>query len=488
MAAEKKTEGQELQKKLTFEIKNSWETADEAELAEVEKFSGKYKTFLNEGKTEREITENTIAALCKAGFVDIKEALKRGKALSPGAKVYESIRGKSLYFAVLGKKPLTEGLAVVGAHLDSPRIDIKTNPLYEDSELAFFDTHYYGGIKHYQWPTVPLALHGVIFDKAGNRQTIRIGEDDDDPIFCITDLLPHLGRAQMSKKMEDFISGEELDILIGSRPYKDEKATNKVKLNLLKILNDKYGVTEADFASAEIEAVPAQKARDLGLDRSMIGGYGHDDKSCAFASIEAVLKLADSGLDRTIVCVLTDKEEIGSMGNTGSDGNNFETFAAYLLSLSDTSNSGKSGQQNADVALRLALSNTKMLSSDVNAAFDPTYADVYDKKTCSFLGHGIAISKYTGRGGKYGGSDANAEYLSSVLSIFDKSDVRWQYGNLGKVDKGGGGTIALHFARLGLDVLDCGMPVLSMHAPFEVISKIDLYTSYKAYLAFLQKI
>jgi aspartyl aminopeptidase len=389
-------------------------------------------------------------------------------------------------FAVVGKRPLVDGIAIVGAHIDSPRIDLKTNPLYEDGDLAFFDTHYYGGIKKWHWPTLPLALHGVIFNKSGEKKTICVGEDDGDPVFVITDLLPHLSHTLDDKKMSDYITGEELDILAGSQPYKDDKAENKVKLNLLRILNEKYGITEADFASAEIEAVPAQKARDIGFDRSMIGAYGHDDRSCAFASIEALLNAAESGIapERTIACVLTDKEEIGSTGNTGAQSRNFEDFVSYLVAKT----SAAGGGCDTAVDTRRALNNSAMLSSDVNAAFDPNFASVYDKKCSSHLGKGLGITKYTGSGGKRGGSDANSEFTRRVLDILDKNGVRWQFGELGKVDKGGGGTIALHFARLGVEVLDCGLAVLSMHSPFEVISKIDLWTTYRGYVAFLKEI
>lgn len=480
--AEEKTEGQMLGEKLGFKIKNAWETASNADLEAVEAFAGRYKFFLNTGKTERELTAQTIERLRKAGFIDIQDALASNDKLVPGTKVYQNIHGKALNFAVLGKKPLSEGAAIVGAHLDSPRIDLKTNPIYEDTDFVLFDTHYYGGIKKWQWPTVPLALHGVIFGKDGEKQTICVGEDEEDPVFVITDLLPHLSQDFDNKKISEYITGEELDILAGSAPFKDEKATDKVKLNLLRILNEKYGITEAGFASAEIEAVPAQRARDVGFDRSMIGAYGHDDKCCAFASIEAVLTIAgiNAAPEKTVVCVLTDKEEIGSMGNTGAEARSFEDFMAYLIA--------KTTDPYHDLALRRALGNSAMLSSDANAAFDPNFASVFDKKTCSYLGKGIAISKYTGSRGKYGGSDANAEFLHKTLAIFDQNGVQWQYGNLGKVDKGGGGTIALHFARLGIEVLDCGIPVLSMHSPFEVISKIDLWITYKASLAFLQNI
>ena len=478
--AEEKTKGQKLGEEFCLKLKNAWETADEAERRDIECFAVKYKAFLDAGKTEREICTLLIDRLKHAGFIDIEEAAAAGKNLPAGAKVYQNIHDKAINCAVIGTRPVTDGFTILGAHIDSPRIDLKTNPLYEDAEFALFDTHYYGGIKKYQWLAIPLALHGVIFDKDGNKQTLCIGEDEAEPVFTITDLLPHLSHEQDGKKMSEFITGEELDILAGSAPYTDEKAKDKVKLNVLSILHEKYGITERDFAGAEIEAVPAQKARDLGFDRSMIGAYGHDDRCCAFASVEAFLAVAEKAAEtaapeRTIVCSLTDKEEIGSMGNTGADARGFEDFAAYLVGLGGGS----------ELDLRRALNRSVMLSSDVNAAFDPNYAEVYDKKNCSYFGKGLAVAKYTGRGGKYMASDANAEYLSRVLAIFDKANVQWQFGNLGKVDKGGGGTIALHYARLGIDVLDCGISVLSMHSPFEVISKIDLWTAYKGYRAFI---
>ncbi|MDR2602785.1 MAG: aminopeptidase [Spirochaetaceae bacterium] len=480
--SEEKTEGQKLTEKLGFKIKSAWETASPADLDDIEKFSTRYKDFLNAGKTEREITLQIDSILSKLGFIDAKIAFSKETPLLPGDKIYQNIRGKALNFAIIGKKPVTEGAAILGAHLDSPRIDIKTNPLYEDSDAAFFDTHYYGGIKKYQWTTVPLALHGVIFDSSGNKQNICIGEDENDPVFVITDLLPHLSQEQAEKKMSKAITGEDLDILVGSRPFYDEKAEAKVKLNILRILNKKYGVTESCFASAEIEAVPAQKARDVGFDRSMIGAYGHDDKCCAFASLEAALHFANRGSapERTVICSFTDKEETGSSGNTSAESRSFEDFITGITA--------KTSGSYDSFKTHLALNNSFMISSDVNAAFDPAFASVFDKKTCSYCGKGIAISKYTGHGGKYGCSDASAEYVQKIIKIFNAEKVRWQYGNMGKVDIGGGGTIASQFARLGIEVIDCGVPVLSMHSPFEVISKIDLWTAYKGYLAFLKHI
>jgi aspartyl aminopeptidase len=492
---EAKTKGQILGDKLLFNLGNCWDEAEARELDKIEAFAAGYKKFLDDGKTEREFTRRALELLTKKGFTDIETLLEknapkdRGKGsggpLPPGTRVYQHIRDKSLVFAIIGAKPPREGVNIVGAHVDSPRIDLKTNPLYEDSELAMLDTHYYGGIKYYQWTTIPLAMHGTIIDKDGRRRDICIGEDEGDPVFTITDLLPHLARDQMQKKASEFFDGEGLDILAGSRPYPDKKAKDRVKLYLLSLLHEKYGILEEDFAGAEIEFVPAHKARDLGFDRSMIGAYGHDDRCCAYAGLWAALDFAADGKsasrppEKTVVCLLTDKEEIGSMGNTGAQSRLFENFIAYLCSLS--------GETYSEIDLRRCFSRSSMLSADVNAAYDPNYDSVYDKKTASYFGKGIVLTKYTGRGGKFGGSEANAEFCQKVQALLSKNKVQWQYGDLGKVDKGGGGTIAQHVANLGVEVLDCGIPVLSMHSPFEVISKIDLYTTYLGYIAFLRE-
>ncbi|MDR0411691.1 MAG: aminopeptidase [Treponema sp.] len=477
---EEKTEGQQLAERLSFDLKTCWETVKQEDIAEVEKFSVDYKKFIDRGKTEREFTAQCLDILKKEGFIDIESLIsdEKSEKLVPGAKIYLNVKGKSVIFAILGKKPLSAGINIVGAHVDSPRIDLKTNPLYEDGGFALFDTHYYGGIKHYQWTTIPLAMHGVIFTKDGERCDICIGEDESDPVFVITDLLPHLAQDQMQKKASEFFRGEDLDVLVGSKPYPDEKVKEKVKLTILDVLNKRYGITEEAFASAEVEFVPAGKARDIGLDSSLIGAYGHDDRSCAFTAWRAVLDIAkDNTPGKTVICYLSDKEEIGSMGNTGAQSRQFENFVALLHAKSAAY---------SEVDVRLVLSRSAMLSADVNAAFDPCFADVWDKKTASYCGKGIVLSKYTGRGGKYGGSEASAEFCWKVQNILNKNGVQWQFGNLGKVDKGGGGTIAYHIADLGVDVLDCGIPVLSMHSPFEIISKIDLWTTYRGYLAFLK--
>ncbi|MDR2738842.1 MAG: aminopeptidase [Treponema sp.] len=477
---DKKTEGQLLSEKLCFDIKNCWDAASEEALKEIESFAKKYRGFLDRGKTEREFVEAALELLKDLDFKDMDVLLKETGRLKPGARVYQNIKGKSLVFAVIGHKPFPEGINIVGAHVDSPRIDLKTNPLYEDTELAMLDTHYYGGIKHYQWLTIPLAIHGTVISKDGFRRKICIGEDEDDPVFCITDLLPHLAKEQMAKKASDFIDGEGLDILAGSRPFKDPKAKDKVKLRLLSLLHEQYGIMEEDFAGAELEFVPAHKARDLGFDRSMIGAYGHDDRCCAFAALRGTLDLAGTAFpEKTVVCLLTDKEEIGSMGNTGAQSRLFENFVAYL--------GAKTLDTYSEISLRQCLGKSSMLSADVNSAYDPNYDSVYDKKNASYFGKGMVLSKATGRGGKFGGSEANAEFCRKVQGILNRNNVQWQYGDLGKVDKGGGGTIALDVANLGVEVLDCGIPVLSMHSPFEVISKIDLYTTYKGYVAFLRE-
>jgi aspartyl aminopeptidase len=485
---DEKSEGQRREEALTFEIKDGWEKAGEKELSEINEFAENYKKFMNTAKTEREFNAECLSILKKQGFVSIEDVLSQKKILKAGDKVYQNIKGKSLVFAVIGKKPLREGANIVGAHIDSPRIDLKTNPLYEDGGFAFFDTHYYGGIKHYQWTTIPLALHGVIFTENGEKREVCIGEDEDDPVFVITDLLPHLGKEQMQKKASEFIRGEELDALAGSRPFNDEKVKEKVKLTILDLLNKKYGVTEKDFASAELELIPAQKARDVGLDRSLIGAYGHDDRCCAYTAFYAALNFAENAenLEKTAVCLLTDKEEIGSIGNTGAESRLFENFIAFLCAKTTAFLCSKTAENYSDIDVRLALNRSSMLSTDVNAAFDPNFADVFDKKTASFCGKGLVVSKYTGWGGKYGGSDAGAEFCRKIQDIFDKNGVQWQFGNLGKVDRGGGGTIAKYAANLGVDVLDCGVPVLSMHSPFEIISKIDLWIAYKGYIAFLK--
>lgn len=472
--SEEKTEGQKLQEKLSFKQKRIWEHASDAEIKKSFDFSEEYKRFLDISKTEREFTANAEKLAVAAGFVKLEELLKNNTGVKPGTKVYHVNRKKSAVFAVIGNRPLEEGANILGSHIDSPRIDLKQNPLYEDTELAYFKTHYYGGLKKYQWLTIPLAIHGVVIKGDGTPVEIVIGEQDDDPVFNITDLLPHLAKEQMQKKMSEAVSGEGLNLLLGSVPYKDEKVKDKVKLNILDILNKRYGIVEEDFQSAELEIVPAQKARDVGFDKSLVGGYGQDDRVCAYPAFKAVLDI--SVPERTAVCLLTDKEEIGSMGNTGAQSNLLQDFLANLVSLTSDNYS--------DLKARACLSNSKMLSADVNAAVDPNYDNVYEKTNATYLGRGIVLQKYTGSRGKYDASDASAEFVGEVRKLFNDNKIIWQTGELGKVDEGGGGTIAQYAANLGIDVLDCGIAVLSMHSPFEITSKVDIYTMYNAYKVF----
>jgi aspartyl aminopeptidase len=481
---EKKTEGQLLSEKLFCDRKNSWDSFAVEGSEEVGRFAEDYKRFLDRGKTEREFTAASLEVLQKAGFIDLEKELDKGGKIKAGDKVYQVNRDKALICAVIGDEPVSAGVNILGAHVDSPRIDLKANPLYEEAELALLDTQYYGGIKNYQWAAIPLAVHGVVIREDGTKIAVRLGEDETDPVFTITDLLPHLAREQMQKKATEVVAGEDLNILAGSKPYKDNKAKDKVKLNILSILNEKYGMVEQDFNGAELEFVPAFKARDLGFDRSMIGGYGHDDRCCAYPAIRAILDIAEGAASgatpkKTVMVILTDKEEIGSAGNTGAQSRFFENFIAYLLA--------KTGDY-SDLMLRRALGNSAMLSADVNCAFDPNYEGVYDKKNSSYFGRGIVLTKYTGGSGKGGCSEANAEFCGRVQAILNRNKIPWQTGDLGKVDKGGCGTIAKYVANLGVEVLDCGIAVLSMHSPFEVISKVDLYTTYQGYAAFLREI
>lgn len=472
--SETKTEGQKLQEQLSYKPQNIWEKASDAEIKKGFDFSEDYKSFLSGSKTEREFTANAEKAAVAAGFVRLEDLLGKNEKVKPGTRVYYINRKKSAVFAVVGNRPLEEGTNILGSHIDSPRIDLKQNPLYEDTELAFFKTHYYGGLKKYQWLTIPLAIHGVVIKGDGTPVEIVIGESDEDPVFNITDLLPHLAREQMQKKMSEAVTGEGLNLLLGSIPYKDENVKEKVKLNILSILNKKYGIVEEDFQSAELEIVPAQKAKDVGFDRSMIGGYGQDDRVCAYPALRAVMDIGTP--EKTAVCLLTDKEEIGSMGNTGAQSNLLQDFLANLIALTD--------KNYTDLKLRSCLSKSKMLSADVNAAVDPNYDSVYEKRNATYLGRGIVLQKFTGLRGKYDASDASAEFVGEVRKLFNDNNIIWQSGELGKVDEGGGGTIAQYAANLGIDVLDCGIAVLSMHSPFEITSKVDLYTTYNAYKVF----
>ena len=461
-----------LEKKLLDEKKSGWLDIDDERFGRIFDFCNGYMEFLNRSKTEREFAYNAKQLAEENGFADINKVEK----LNPGDKVYFVNREKSVYMAIIGKQKLENGLHIIGAHIDSPRLDLKPNPIYEDGELAYFNTHYYGGIKKYQWTTIPLSIHGVIVKSNGEKITINIGEDENDPIFTITDLLPHLAKDQANKKLGEAIEGENLDLLIGSIPVLDDKAKQKVKLNILKILNEKYGITEKDFVSSELELVPAFKARSLGFDYGMVAGYGQDDKVCSYTALKALMEINNP--EKTAICILSDKEEIGSMGNTGMESHVFDYFISELLN--------KTGENRVNL-LDKVFCYSKMLSSDVDAGFDPLYAQVSDTNNAGFLSKGISLNKYTGARGKAGASDANAEYVAWVRNLFETNNIKYQVAELGKVDVGGGGTIAYILANKGVDVIDCGVPVLSMHAPYEVTSKFDIYEAYRAYKAFWEK-
>ena len=466
-----KTMGEELKEKLFNNKKNGWEQTSEEEKKEIYSYCKNYIEFLNKSKTEREIVKNSLHIAKEHGYRDISEY----DNLKAGDKVYFVNRDKNLFLAVIGKENIENGINIVGAHADSPRLDLKPNPVYEDNGFAYLKTHYYGGIKKYQWTTIPLAMHGVIVKANGEKIDINIGENEDDPIFTITDLLPHLAQEQMQKKLKDGIEGENLNVLIGSIPYKDYKVSEKVKLNILDILNRKYDIVERDLLSAEIEMVPALKCRSLGFDESMVVGYGQDDKVSVYTSLTAILNIENP--EKTAVCIIADKEEIGSMGNTGMESNVFSTFMSEILNKLNV---------NRPNLLDKMFVNSKMLSADVDAGFDPIYASVSEPHNASYLNKGVGISKYTGVAGKANGSDANAEFVAYVRNILESNNITYQIAELGRVDLGGGGTIAYILANKGVDVLDCGVPVLSMHAPYEVTSKFDVYQAYKAYEAFLK--
>lgn len=464
----KKSEGKLLEEKLRGKHENGLLSADESTKDEIKALGERYKNFMNTAKIEREVAKFSEEKAKEKGFVPFE----KGKAYKAGDKVYYVNRGKAIILAVIGKEDIRKGVHIAAAHIDSPRLDLKQNPLYEDNETAYFKTHYYGGIKKYQWTTVPLSLHGVIVKKNGEKVTINIGENEDDPVFCVTDLLPHLAAAQMKRTPGELVKGEELNIMIGSEPITDSDVKEKVLLNVLKILNEKYGIVEDDFLSAEIEAVPAFKAKDVGFDRSLIGAYGHDDKVCAYTALEAILEC--ESCTKTAVCVLTDKEETGSDGNTGLRSAYLKYFIYDLAE-----NFGANGRE--------VLSASECLSADVNAAFDPTFPDVSEKKNSAFINKGVCITKYTGARGKSGTSDASAEFVGRIRMLMDNENVVWQTGELGKVDAGGGGTVAAYIANLDVDTIDVGVPVLSMHAPYEIVSKFDVYMTKKAFKVFLDE-
>lgn len=465
MSTKKKSEVEILKEKLMSSPKNAAALADEAEIKKADKFCEGYMKFLSQCKTEREAAAFVVEQAKKAGFTEF-DAAKKYKS---GDKVYFINRLKSVILCVFGKKSAANGVKIAAAHIDSPRVDLKPYPLYEDSDLALFKTHYYGGIKKYQWTCVPLSLHGVVIRKDGTSVTVKLGEDKNEPAFVITDLLPHLDKQNSSRTVDNVIKGEELNILVGSRPFRSDEGSELVKLNIMNLINQKYGITEEDFLSAELELVPAYEPRDIGFDRSLIGAYGHDDRVCAYPSVMAALDVKNP--EYTTVTVVTDKEETGSDGATGLNSQYLEQFICDIARIE--------GLEGRDV-----IRKSECLSADVGAAFDPTFPSVADKMNFAAVNRGVIVMKYTGARGKAGTNDANAEFIGKIRGIFDKAGVYWQMGELGKVDEGGGGTVAKYIANMGVEVVDAGVPVLSMHAPFEVVSKIDVYMMYKAVKAF----
>ncbi|MCM1365258.1 MAG: aminopeptidase [Faecalibacterium sp.] len=461
-----KSEAELLQEKLCLK-KEHFDRAFEGETEKADEFCKGYMEFLGTAKTERECNAYIIEKAKQNGFVEFDCT----KKYSAGDKVYVNNRNKAVILAVIGQKGVSEGAKIVASHIDSPRLDLKPTPLYEDNELAYFKTHYYGGLRKYQWAAIPLSLHGVFVKKDGSTVTVSLGEKEGEPQFVITDLLPHLAKEQCKRTLSEGIKGEELNILVGSRPFKSDKGSEMVKLNILKLLNEKYGIVESDFVSAELELVPAFKVSDIGFDRSLIGAYGHDDRVCAYPGFEALFSLDVP--EHTAIMVLADKEEIGSMGNTGLNSAFLKYFIADLAEAE-----GLKG--------RHAISKSECLSADVNAGFDPNFPSVMDKNNAAYLNHGVVVTKYTGSRGKSGTSDAHAEFLGKVRSIMDNAGVCWQIGEMGKVDEGGGGTVAMFVANLNIDVVDLGVPVLSMHAPFEIVAKADVYSTYKACEAFFK--
>ena len=455
-------------------MKNAWQKYDDDGIKKIFDFNEGYKNFISKCKTERECVKETIKIVEEKGYKNLDDVIKNNETLKSGDKVYANNINKTIALFVIGEEPIENGMKILGAHIDSPRLDLKQNPLYEDSDLVLLDTHYYGGIKKYQWVTLPLAIHGVVAKTDGSLVEVVIGEDENDPVVGISDLLIHLSQTQMEKRGNKVVEGEDLNVLVGSIPKK-EKEKDAVKANILNILKEKYNIEEEDFLSAELEIVPAGKARDYGIDRSMIMGYGHDDRVCAYTSLKAMLEIEKS--DKTCVCLLVDKEEIGSVGATGMQSRFFENTVAEVMD--------RVGEY-SDLKLRRALKNSKMLSSDVSAAFDPNYPSVMEKKNAAYFGRGMVFNKYTGARGKSGCNDANAEYMGQLRAIMEKNDVSFQTAELGKVDQGGGGTIAYILASYNMEVIDCGVALHNMHAPWEVASKVDIYETMKGYVAFLK--
>jgi len=460
----------QLKEMLFNQKKNGIDVFTEDELNACDEFCEGYKEFLGTHKTEREVAAYVEDVAQKNGFVKFDEF---GGALNAGDKVYYANRGKAIILCVKGKRSIKDGVRISAAHIDSPRLDLKQCPIYEQDGVGYFKTHYYGGIKKYQWTTIPLSLHGRICKADGSFVDVKIGEKPDEPKFCITDILPHLGGEQMQRKANEIVKGEELNVVIGSRPFKDDDESERIKLNLLSLLYEKYGIVERDFLSAELELVPAYTVDDIGFDRSMIGGYGHDDRVCSYPALQAILDI-DEAPEYTAITVLTDKEETGSDGNTGLNSSYLKYFVEDLARLE--------GFEGRDV-----LRNSKCLSADVNAAYDPTWSTVFEKNNASFINNGVCVTKFTGARGKSGTTDASAEFCAWVGNLLDENGVLWQTGELGKVDGGGGGTVAMYIANMDVDTIDVGVPVLSMHAPYEIVSKIDVYSAYKAFLTFFTK-
>ncbi len=455
--------------------KNAWKTYTEEDINGLERLNASYRKFLSDCKTERECTKEIIRRAEEAGYIDLDTCINEGKTIKSGDKLYAVNMNKSVALFNIGKRPISEGMNIIGAHIDSPRLDVKQNPLYEEGGMAYLDTHYYGGIKKYQWAALPLAIHGVIVKKDGTCVEVCVGEEDDDPVFCITDLLIHLSSKQMEKTGAKVIEGEQLDVVVGSIPLSDSEK-NCVKENVLNILKKEYDIEEEDFVSAELEVVPAGKARELGFDRGMIMSYGQDDRVCAFTSLEAQLNVENP--ERTTCCLLVDKEEIGSVGATGMRSHFFENTVSEIINLME---------EYSELKVRRCLKNSYMLSTDVNAGYDPMFAEVFDSKNASYCGNGVVFSKYTGSRGKSGSNDANAEYIAKIRNVMDNNNVVYQTAELGKVDAGGGGTIAYILSLYGMEVIDCGVAVLNMHAPWEIVSKADVYETEKCYRAFLRE-
>lgn len=469
-----KSIGVQLQEKLTKKWETAWKDLSDEETKRIQEISEDYLTFLTKGKTERQCVEMSVKMAEEAGFKPIDTYIKNGEII-PGDKIYMVHKQKTIVFITIGSHPIEKGMAIVGAHIDAPRLDLKPSPLYESDELAFFKTHYYGGIKKYHWVTIPLAMHGTVVKKDGETIHISIGEAPEDPVFCITDLLPHLSKEQDAKKMNEGITGEGLNIIVGSQPFQEKDLKEGVKLNILNHLHEKYGMVEDDFATAELEVVPAGAARNVGFDESLVGGYGQDDRICAYTALRAMLDHDNPG--RTLCVILADKEEIGSVGNTGMQSRFFENAVAEVINLMNL--------EKPEMVMRRCFMNSEMLSADVTAGLDPNYSGTHDKGNAPYIGKGMVLSKYGGSRGKSGSNDAHAEFMGKMRHTMDSAGVIWQMGELGRVDLGGGGTIAHILAEYGMDVLDCGPALLSMHSPFELASKVDLYMCYKGYKAFL---